>query len=63
MSGRRKFSELEANMSLERRARVERLAAQLEKKIDAATKSDKARAGKDQQTAPQTLTTRSGAAG
>jgi hypothetical protein len=63
MTGRRKFSELEAKMSPAQRARVERLAAKLEKKVDAGAESAEAHAGTDRLAASQTLTARSGAAG
>lgn len=64
MSGRHKFSDLEAKMSPERRARINRLAAELEKTADSvARKAGKTRADADQPPTPQVLTARSGAAG
>ena len=64
MSGRHKFSELEARMSTARRARIDRLADKLEKEMSSATAEKPPRqADTDAANPPQARAARSGAAG
>ena len=64
MSGRHKFSDVEAKMPPARRGRIDRLAAALDKKADSVgQKTQKARKDGDRPPARQVLTARSGAAG
>jgi hypothetical protein len=61
MSGRNKFSELEAKMPPARRARIRRLAEKLDKKVETAQEAAKTQGGGEP--SDQTLAARSGAAG